>query len=81
MSRFSKYHAGLLFVGGIVAGVIVSLTVIRVSGFALVSQQDLDAQLREIAELRDENRELLDDLFNYSGPDAVFDPDDLPFLD
>ena len=67
MSRFSKYHAGLLFVGGIVAGVIVSLAVIRVSGFALVSQQDLDAQLREIAELRDENRELLDDLIEQYG--------------
>ena len=52
---------------------------LRVSGFALISQQDLDEQLHEIAELRDENRELLDDLFNYQGPNAVFDPDDLPY--
>jgi thioredoxin-related protein len=79
MSRFSNYHAALLFVAGIVVGTVVGLAVVRASGFALVSEQDLDAQLRQIAELRNENQELLDDLFNYSGPDAVFDPDDLPY--
>ena len=79
MSGFSKYHAGLVFVGGVIAGAVVSLAAIRVSGFSLVNQHNLDEQLAEIADLRGENQELLDDLFNYSGPDAVFDPDDLPY--
>lgn len=79
MSALSKYRAWLSFVGGIFVGVVVSLAVLNLRGFAVVSQQDLDEQLREITELRDENQELIDDLFNYSGPDAVFDPADLPY--
>ncbi len=79
MSAFSKYRAGLFFVGGIFVGAVICLAVLRVGGFALISQQDLDEQMLEIAELRAENQELLDDLFNYQGPDAVYDPDDLPY--
>ncbi len=79
MSTFAKYRAELFFVGGIFVGVVVSLGILRLSGLALISQQDLDEQLQEIAELRAENQELLDDLFNYQGPNAVFDPDDLPY--
>ncbi len=52
---------------------------IRLNGLALVSQEDLDHQAQLIADLREENHELTDDLFNYRGPDAVFDPADLPY--
>ena len=79
MSTFSKYRAALTFVGGIVAGLAISLAVLLLSGYDLVRQQELDDQLREIAELRQENLELTDDLFNYQGPDGVFDPNDLPY--
>ena len=79
MSTFTKYRAALTFVGGVVVGLAISLAVLMLSGYDLVRQQALDEQSREIAELREENQELLDDLFNYQGPDGVFDPDDLPY--
>ena len=73
------YRAALTFVGGVVVGLAISLAVLMLSGYDLVRQQALDEQSRESAELREENQELLDDLFNYQGPDGVFDPDDLPY--
>ena len=79
MSTYSRYRAALSFVGGIVVGLVISLAVLLVGGYDLVRQEDLYKQLDEIAELREENQELLDDLFKYSGPDAVFDPNDLPY--
>ena len=79
MSTFNKYRAALTFVGGVVVGLAISLAVLMLSGTDLVRQQALDEQSREIAELREENQELLDDLFNYQGPDGVFDPTDLPY--
>ena len=69
------------FVGGILAGGAICLLIVRLSGLALVSEKDLDKQARLVADLRMENAELIDDLFNYTGPDAVFDPDDLPYDD
>ena len=81
MSTFSKYSASLSFVGGIIVGVVISLAVLRLSGFALISQQDLDAQFQLLADLQKENYELTDDLFVYQGPDVVFDTSDLPYKD
>lgn len=81
MSIFSKYRAGALFVGGILAGAALCLSLIRLSGMALVSQQDIDEQAQLVEDLREENQELTDDLFNYQGPNATFDPDDLPYDD
>jgi protein disulfide-isomerase len=81
MSAFSKYRARLSFVGGIVAGAVISLAALRLGGFALVSQQDLDSQIDLIAELRAENYELMNDLFVYQGPDVVFDTSELPYED
>ena len=66
------------FVGGILAGGAICLLIIRLSGLALVSEEDLEKQARLVTDLQEENAELIDDLFNYQGPDAVFDPDDLP---
>lgn len=79
MSTFSKYRTTLLFVGGIVAGAIISFAMLRLGGFMLVSQDLLDEQLRLIAKLEEENYELTDDLFSYQGPEVVFDPTDLPY--
>ena len=79
MRTFSKYHAAVAFVGGAVAGAAAILLALWAGEFSVVSQQDLDEQQQLIAELRAENQELLDDLFQYSGPDGVFDPDDLPY--
>lgn len=81
MSNFSKYRPALSFVGGIAVGGILSLAIVRLSGLALISQQDLDDQLRLIAELQEENYELTDDLFRYQGPDVVFDTSGLPYRD
>ena len=67
------------FVGGILAGAAICLVVIRLSGLAVVSQEHLDEQAQLVADLNRENYELTDDLFNYRGPDAVFDPSDLPY--
>ena len=74
-----KYRAALSFVGGVVAGTAATLLALWAGGLSVVSQQELDAQARLIADLQQENVELTDDLFNYQGPDAVFDPNDLPY--
>jgi len=79
LESFSKYRAGVLFVGGIFAGGVICLAVLRLGGLVVVGQQDLDEQLQLIAELREENYELTDDLFSFQGPDAVFDTADLPY--
>jgi len=81
MSTFSKYSGGLLLVGGIVAGVVISLAVLRFSGFSLISQQDLDERFQLITKLQEENYELTRDLFVYQVPDVVFDTSDLPYKD
>lgn len=79
MNTFSKYRATLGFVGGLFVGVVVSVVVLRLSGYALVRQDDVDKQRRLIAELEEENFELTDDLFRFQGPDVVFDTSDLPY--
>ncbi len=79
MGAFSKYRTGLAFVGGTVAGAVTTWAILQLSGFALVSQQDLDEQMQLIADLQQENYELTDDLFVYKGPNLVFDTSDLPY--
>jgi thioredoxin 1 len=79
MNSLSKYRAGLTFVGGAVIGAAAVLAAQWAGGLAVVNQGDIDEQQQLIAALRAENQELIDDLFNYSGPDAVFDPNDLPY--
>ena len=74
-----KSRAVLHFASGILTGGILCLVVLRLSGLAVVSQQELDQQAQRIAELEEENVELTDDLFTYRGPDSVFDPADLPY--
>ena len=81
MSPFSEYRARLVFVGGIAAGVVLTLAVLRLGGYALVGRQELDEQSQLIADLREENVELTEDLFRYrdrqGGPDAF----DTPYAD
>ncbi|MBT8078124.1 MAG: thioredoxin family protein [Gammaproteobacteria bacterium] len=79
MSAFYKYRAGLTFVGGTVAGMVMTWAMVQLSGYALISQQNLDGQLQLIAKLQQENYELTDDLFVYKGPNIVFDTSDLPY--
>jgi thioredoxin 1 len=67
------------FVGGILAGGVICLLVLRMSGLAVVSQHELDEQAQLVADLQKENYELTDDLFDYQGPEAVFDPSDRPY--
>jgi len=67
------------FVGGTIAGGIICLVVLRLAGLNVVSQNDLNEQVQLITDLQQENYELTNDLFNYQGPDAVFDPADLPY--
>ena len=81
MSTFTKYRARLTFVGGIAAGVIISLAALRLGGYALVDQQELDQQLQRAADLQKENQELTEDLFRYRESDIVFDASDLPYGD
>ena len=79
LSLSSNYRAGMHFVGGILAGGVICLVVLRLSGLAVVSQDQLDKQAQLVTDLQRENYELTDDLFDYQGPDAVFDPTDLPY--
>ena len=79
LSDYPKYSAKLVFVGGAVSGAAAILVALWLSDRAIVDQQHLDEQQQLIAELQEENQDLVDDLFNYSGPDAVFDPTDLPY--
>jgi len=69
----------MYFVGGVLAGGIACLSVLRFGGLAIVSQGELDDQAQQIADLQEENHELTDDLFNYQGPDTLFDSTDLPY--
>lgn len=79
MSAFSNYRASLLFVGGFCVGLVASLAALRLGGFSLVSQQDLDDQHQLITNLQEENYELTNDLFVYRGPDTDLDASDLPY--
>ncbi len=79
LTSFLKYRAGMHFVGGILAGGVICLLVLQLSGLAVVSQHELDKQAQLVADLQKENYELTDDLFDYQGPEAVFDPTDLPY--
>ena len=79
MTSFLKYRPAMHFVGGILAGGVIVLVVLRLSGLAVVSQHELDRQAQLVADLQKENYELTDDLFNYQGQDTVFDPNDLPY--
>jgi len=58
---------------------VIILVVLRFGGLAVVSQHDFDQQAELVTELQRENNELTDDLLNFQGPDAVFDPNDLPY--
>lgn len=55
------------------------LLVLRVAGLVVVSKHDLDEQSQLIHDLRNENSELTDDLFDYQEPDGRFDALDLPY--
>lgn len=79
MTAFPKYRTRLVFAGGAVLGTVAIVLALLAGGFAIVSQDELDEQARLIADLRQENIELTDDLLNYQGPDSVFDPNDLPY--
>lgn len=47
----------------------------------MVSRHDLINQQELFTALQEENYELTDDLFNFQGPDAVFDSAELPYLE
>ena len=79
MNTFFKYRAGLSFVGGVVAGLVILAVALRLGGFAVVGQGELDEQRQEILTLQAENQELIDDLFRFQGTDAIFSSADLPY--
>lgn len=79
LTSLSKNRAGMLFVAGILTGGVICVIMLRLSGLAVVGQEELDEQRQSIADLQIENHDLTNDLFNYQGPDAVFDPTDLPY--
>jgi len=81
MITVTRYRVGLAFVGGIVIGTVISLATLRLSGFALISQQELDEQFQLIAALQEENQVLTDDLFAYQKPEVMLDTSDLPYKD
>lgn len=81
MSAYPKYRAGLVFVGGILAGFAISLVLHRVNGYTLVSGEELAAQTQRLADLQDENHELIDELFAYKGPAIAFDSADRPYAE
>ena len=79
MNTFSKYRAGLSFVGGAVATLILLGMALRLGGYAVVDRGEFDEQRREIAALQAENQELVDDLFRFQGADAIFSSAELPY--
>ena len=81
MNAFSQYRAILVFVGGVVAGVLLTLAVFRFGGNAPVGRQELDEQSQLIADLRKENLELTEDLFRYQGGQGGPDTFDAPYAD
>ncbi|MEJ2298451.1 MAG: thioredoxin family protein [Woeseiaceae bacterium] len=81
MGSLSKYRAGLSFVGGFVVGLLTSLALLRLNDTMLVSRQDLDEQMQLIADLQDENHELMDELFAYKDPRVTPNMADLPYED
>jgi protein disulfide-isomerase len=75
----SKYRAWPVFVGGVLTGSLLCLAAFRLSGLLVISEGERDSQVALIAELQAENRELMNDLFRYQGPEAAVDGADLPF--
>lgn len=69
----------MYFVGGIFAGGVICLVALRLSGLAVVGQDEFEEQAQLVADLQRENSELTDDLFNYQGPDRLFDAADPPY--
>ena len=64
MNSVSKYNLWAGFVGGLATGVLVYHVLMWVNGMSWVSKKDIDRQQSLLTELRDENRELTEDLFN-----------------
>jgi len=79
LTNLSKHRAAYLLVIGMIAGAILCLVAILLSGLTVVSHSELNQQTQLIDDLQQENQELTDDLFNYQGPDALWDPADLPY--
>lgn len=79
MTAFLNKRTSLLFAAGTIAGGAICLIALRMAGFAVVSKHQLDDQAQLVEDLQQENYDLSDDLFNYRGPDAVFDNTDLPY--
>jgi protein disulfide-isomerase len=79
LNALSKYSTWPVFVGGVVAGALVCLGALRLSGVVFLSQGERNEQLQQIAELKAENRELTNDLFRYQAPQAGPGDLELPF--
>lgn len=80
MASQSKYSKTAWFVGGLIAGPLVYHAILYLAGLTLVSQEHSAAREAEIAALQQENHELSDDLFRFSGPDVPgSNEDELPY--
>ena len=70
-----RRNSAAWFVAGLIAGLAAFYAVLRISGFVVVSGESLERQQKIVAELREENLELTEDLFRPRalpgyGPDA-----------
>ena len=79
LNALSKYRAWPGFVGGVIAGAVLCLAALRLGGFVVLSHDERDERLQQIAELQAENRELTNDLFRHQAPEAGPGDFDLPF--
>ena len=64
MSDSGKRTMLAAFAAGVLAGALILQAVLKFGGFAIVDQEELTNQQKELAELRYENDELFDELFS-----------------
>lgn len=79
MAAIPKIRAGMYFVAGVAAGIVLGVIALALSGMTVISQRDLANTARSVTELQQDNQELTEDLFRHRGADAVFDSSDLPY--
>jgi len=63
MGPLSKYSASTVFVGGLLAGLVIYQAALWLGGWSLVNTDEYTSQRGRLADLEDENRVLSEDLF------------------
>jgi len=77
----TRHNSRAWFVAGLIIGLASFYAVLRIGGFVIVSGESLDRQQKVVAELRQENLELTEDLFSPRALPGYGSDAELPYDD